>query len=273
VNIWRTRHHRTSVSDTRVRVILHINKENILYTIFFIVVKKNKEHFKEEFTMRTAILGKKIENIYGVNYNQKQIEDENGFKTVYTAKPTLHKESVVKEWVEVCSYEGEPRYNSKKVGWLGIIEPNNELNISKYETVMVENEVFRADLNEMHLKTDKIVEEIDVDENMARINLSDHIRAFNSMMITSNEKLKSYCDIHKLSYQDTDAIELFDLVFPGEKYEIVDGVMKVKEKAKVVYLSSADYDWSNATTTSINFCNNSSITAALSDCTYSNKTE
>ena len=63
-------------------------------------------------------------------------------------------------------------------------------------------------------------------------------------MITSNEKLKSYCDVHKLSYEDTDAIELFGIVFPDEKYEIVDGVMKVKErKCPELYMTSSKDAW------------------------------
>ena len=40
----------------------------------------------------------------------------------------------------------------------------------------------------------------------------------------------SYCNLHKLSYEDTNCIELFKLVFPDEEYVIENGVMKVKEK-------------------------------------------
>lgn len=43
----------------------------------------------------------------------------------------------------------------------------------------------------------------------------------------------SYCDLHKLSYEDTDCIELFKLVFPDEEYVIVDGIMRAKDKPKV----------------------------------------
>ena len=57
--------------------------------------------------MKTRLFGKKIENIYDVDHKQKEIKDENGdFKTVYTGKPTITKETKVKEWSELCSYDG-----------------------------------------------------------------------------------------------------------------------------------------------------------------------
>ena len=190
--------------------------------------------------MRTVVLGKKIENIYEVNHNYKTIENKNGdIKTVYTDKPTLKITPHIKEWSEICSYDGEPRYNTDR-GYVFSIGGNYQINISEDETIAVIKEIFRADLNEMHLRTDKVIEELDINTENARLILAEHIRAFNSMMITSNEKLKSYCDIHKLSYENTDAIELFGIVFPDEKYEIVDGVMKVKKGCPELYISSAD---------------------------------
>lgn len=189
--------------------------------------------------MKTIILGQKIENIYDVNHNWKTINDENGnFKTVYTAKPTLNKTSIIKEWVEICSHNGEPKYNSTS-SFKGLFA-QPELNISENETVQIKEQIFRADLDEMHVRTNKIVEEIDVDEQEARATLSEQIRAFNAMMITSNDKLQSYCDVHKLSYEDTDAIELFSIVFPDQLYEINEGVITPKEEKNTgcIYVSS-----------------------------------
>ena len=187
--------------------------------------------------MKTIVLGQKIENIYEVNHNWKTINDENGnLKTVYTAKPTLNKTSIIKEWVKICSYNGEPRYNSTSSLFGGLFT-QPQFNISENETIQIKEQIFRADLNEMHLRTNKIVEEIDVDEQEARATLSEQIRAFNAMMITSNDKLQSYCDVHKLSYEDTDAIELFNIVFPNQCYEIKDGVIAPKNVN--MYVSSA----------------------------------
>lgn len=185
--------------------------------------------------MITRVFGKKIENFYEVIHNWKQIEDNDGdTKTVYTGKPTINKVRKVKEWSELCSYEGEPRYNSGR----SFIVYNN-INISADETVMIEEEIFRADLNEMHLHTNKIVEERDVDKENALSILEGQIKAFNKMMIESNNRLMTYCDLHKLSYEDTDCIELFKLVFPDDEYVIDNGIMKVKEKPK--FTSSSLY--------------------------------
>ena len=99
----------------------------------------------------------------------------------------------------------------------------------------IEEEIFRADLNEMHLHTNKVVEEKDINKEDALSILEGQIKAFNKMMIESNNRLIVYCDLHKLSYEDTDCIELFKLVFPDDEYVIEDGVMKVKEKSKVTF--------------------------------------
>jgi hypothetical protein len=187
--------------------------------------------------LRTVVLGKKIENKYEVFYNQNEIKDDNGnLKTVYTGKPFIEKTSKVKEWVELCSYNGEPRYNSF---WSWNPITSKTLNISETERVYISEEIFRADLNEVHLYSNEVVEEIDVNKEEAIVICDEQIRAFNKMMIESNHKLKSYCDLHKLNYEDTDCIELFNLVFHGEEYVIEDGVMKVKEKAQSQLICSS----------------------------------
>lgn len=187
--------------------------------------------------MITRVFGKKIENVYDVVCDMKQVEDDDGkMKSVYIKKPRINKTRKVREWSELCSYEGEPRYNSGISTVFGY--PN--INISENETVKIEDEIFRADLNEMHLHTNKIVEEKDVDKEDALSILDGKIKAFNKMMIESNDKLRAYCDLHKLSYEDTDCIELFKLVFPDDDYVIEDGVMKAK-KLKVATPSPYTY--------------------------------
>ena len=197
--------------------------------------------------MITRVFGKKIENVYDVIYNTKQVEDNDGnMKTVYTAKPQINKVRKVKEWSELCSYEGEPRYNSGS----SIVFGYHDINISENEAVAIEEEIFRADLNEMHLHTNKVVEEKDINKEDALSILEAQIKAFNKMMIESNNKLMSYCNLHKLSYEDTDCIELFKLVFPDDEYVIENGVMKVKEKPQIT-TSSLYVDGSIAKTISI----------------------
>lgn len=185
--------------------------------------------------MRTVLFGKKIQNIYEVDHKWKEIKDDNGeAKTVYAGRPEVTKKQKIQEWTELCGYKGEPRYNSERSSsnifcWI----PYHTVNISENESVTIEDEIFRADLNEMHLHTSKIIEEIDVNKEDSLSVCAEQIKAFNKMMIESNNKLMSYCDLHKLSYEDTDCIELFKLVFPDEECVIVDGIMKVKEKSNV----------------------------------------
>ena len=194
--------------------------------------------------MITRVFGKKIENFYEVLHNWKQVEDDNGeIRTVYTDKPTINKARKVKEWCELCSYEGEPRYNSHN-GWALY----NNINISENETVAIEEEIFRSDLNEMHLHTNKVVEEKDINKEDALSILEAQIKAFNKMMIESNNRLMAYCDLHKLSYEDTDCIELFKLVFPDDEYVIENGVMKVKGKPQI---TTSPYTLGDIVTSSI----------------------
>lgn len=212
--------------------------------------------------MKTKVFGKKIENIYGVDHKWKSIKDENGEdKTVYTDKPTLTRESKVKEWIELCAYKGEPRYNSNSNRSYFMY---NNINISEDETVMIEEEIFRADLNEMHLHTNKVVETIEVDKDDMVDTYKCQIKAFNKMMIESNNKLMTYCDLHKLTYEDTDCIELFKLVFPDDEYVIEDGVMKVKEKVKVTTYTLGDVKLDSLTIAP------STISACISGSTVSN---
>lgn len=217
--------------------------------------------------MKTKVLGKIIENIYSVNRNQTQIKDTDGnFKDVYTGKPTITKETMVKEWSELCSFEGAPRYNLRYDGYVTVA--GKPMNISEKETVYIDKEIFRADLNELHLHTNKIVEERDVDKEDALSILAGQIKAFNKMMIESNDRLKTYCDLHKLSYEDTDCIELFKLVFPDDEYVIKDGIMKIKGKSNtynVVWKNDAKCFADNATSTAISY---SSVTSPNTYVTY-----
>lgn len=192
--------------------------------------------------MRTVVFGKKIENHYIIKNNQKVISDEKNYcdKWAFTAKPTIEKEVEVVDWSELLSFDGEPRYNkntkpkSSNSFMTFSFDFKNKINISSDEEVYIDEEIFRADLNELHLHTDKIVEENDNDREYQMNNYEVLVDDFNEQMILSNEKLHSYCKLHNLAPRSTDCIELFKLVFPDEEYVIEDGVMKVKEKTKVI---------------------------------------
>ena len=175
--------------------------------------------------MKTVVLGKNIENIYKVDSKQKTIIDKDGKeKVVYTDIPVITKESNIVGNPELCSFKGRPSYN-RVPGYFYKLSSMEEINISEDETVSIEKEIFRADLNELHLFTDKIVKETDVDKELMEDIHESHMMAFNKQMIESNDKLFSYCKLHGLDVKKTDCIELFKLVYPGSEYMIVDGTL------------------------------------------------
>ena len=192
--------------------------------------------------MKSVVLGKVVEIKHILETNQKTIIDENGKeKLVYTAKPKIKKEESVAEWREICRFKGEPYWNSEytrnwKYAYMHSFgDGRDKLNISENEEVAIDQRVFRADLGELHLFADKVLEEIDIDAVDAADQLRLHTREFNKQMIESNEKMKAYCDLHGLKYEDSDCEKVFELVYPYEKYEISNGEMKV---CKISYLNS-----------------------------------
>lgn len=172
--------------------------------------------------MLTKVKGKVILNKYRVESNLKEIKKDNKLKTVYTARPTLVKESNIIDWHDICKFNGEFCYNKK----YGIPAKEATINISRNESVSIDEEIFRADLNELHLFTNKIVKEIDKHKGLAEEELEENLAKFNEQMIESNERLLSYCKLHKLNPRETDSIELFKLVYGHSNYTITDGVMK-----------------------------------------------
>ena len=183
--------------------------------------------------MKTKVFGKKIENNYIIKSNQKSIQDENGCdKLVFTARPVITKEKKIVGWVELHSFDGQPRYNKYGMNIVGVLVGSylNHINLSEDEEVGIEKEIFRADLNEVHLYTNKAVEEIDCNKEYQEAGYNTLIGEFNKQMIESNDKLKSYCEVHKLNPEETDCIELFEIVFPNHNYEIKDGVMREYNK-------------------------------------------
>lgn len=202
--------------------------------------------------MKTKVLGQIITNKYSVDNKRKEIKDSNGeSKIIYEAKPELRKESEIK-WAEICGFEGEPRYNSKRLVWNSIASTSigfsTTISISENEEVSIIEEIFRADLNELHLHTNKILKEIDLNKDEMEIALANEMKSFNKEMIESDEKLKSYCMLHKLNPEETDCMELFNLVYSTDGCFILDG--KIIGKNYYVKLNNG-----TITTTNVTLCN------------------
>ena len=172
--------------------------------------------------MKTKVFGQKIKYTYSVDNKRKEITDSNGeLKVVYDGRPELKKESNV-EWSEICEFEGEPRYNLDSEVF-SFYDQYHKINISESEKVYITEEIFRADLNELHLHTDKILAETDLNKKDAEVILENELKSFNKEMIEADEKMKSYCTLHKLNPEETDCIGLFKLLYSTDLYLIKNG--------------------------------------------------
>ena len=185
--------------------------------------------------MKSVVLGKVIEKTYFVEPNTETITIDGEEKVVYKSKPVMKEESKIKEWREICHFDGEPRYNHDNRMWktyfASLSFDNYCLNVSEDEKVCIEKEIFRADLNELHLHSNKVLEEIEVNKENSTYEYESHVEQFNKMMNTSNKLMKDYCDLHGLDYRKADCEKVFSLVYPDKEYEIKDGKIICIEKS------------------------------------------
>lgn len=172
--------------------------------------------------MKTIVKGKVVKNTYSVVSHAKKVETDDGESVVYDAKPELVKEPEVVDWVDLCSFDHEPYFNKAKEPYLTF--NSYKLNIGD-EEVSIDKQTFVANLDELHLFSDKVVEESDdtLGKSLAEIDYASHLSAFNESLIANNEKMKAYCKVHKMDPGETNAIELFKLVYNTEHYVIYDG--------------------------------------------------
>ena len=213
--------------------------------------------------MHSVVLGKVTENNYYVDTKTKTIVDDIGEeKIVYIGKPTLIQSPRIKEWKEICRFKGESKYNRNYYQYEFV--PSYCLNISENESVKIEKEIFRADLNELHLHSDKVLEEIDIDKEEIEQEHKIHIKAFNKMMIESNKSMKDYCDLHGLDYENADCETVFSLVFPEKECEIKDGRMICKSEP-VLHKYNYDYALYNGNEALCTAIDSRYITATTTD--------
>lgn len=139
------------------------------------------------------------------------------------------------------SSKGEPHYNQgSRIFTNNSYSLNSigSLNISENETVLITEQIFRADLNEFHLKTNKVIKENNKNKSDSEVKLEECIKRFNKEMIESNDKMKDYCEVHNLNPSDTDCIKLFNIVYPNREYKIVNGKMICKDDKEFSELES-----------------------------------
>lgn len=152
--------------------------------------------------MKTIVMGKKVKETYKVEVEQ----DKDGKITV---KPKIKLDNADIKWEEILSYEGAPQYEVI-TGWID----NRYIYLSETDEVKVEKQVFRADLGNWVQYTGKV---LDKKDNLKKCEkeLENALRLYNTQKIEANPKAKSYCDIHKLDYAETDYEELMDIIEPN----------------------------------------------------------
>lgn len=157
--------------------------------------------------MKTIVMGKKIKRDYEIKVEW----DDNG-KLKY--KPYIKELKPDIQWEEICSYEGEARgcrsesfftYDSRK-----------HIYLSEDEEVIVEKEIFRADLGDYIQYTNKVLEEDNGGKSDCEESLKMYIKEFNKERIENDSEAKAYCDLHKLNYEDTDYDELMKYIYPDK---------------------------------------------------------
>lgn len=172
--------------------------------------------------MKSVVKGQIVKVTCRVFNNQANIIVDGKEKRVFIAKPYIDKQSEIVDWKDILTVDGEIYYN---LGW------SEDFNISEDETVHEENKIFRADLNEMHHFTNKVLEVQFVDKDTSESALFHLMADFNEQMIESNEQMLAYCKLHKLDPRETDCEELFKIVYPGKEYEIINGKMRERVAA------------------------------------------
>lgn len=155
--------------------------------------------------MKTIVKGMNIERHYVV----KDCKMEDG---TFHHRPYMESDSkqYKETWETILEYEGEPQY-MKKGACL------EKFYISEDEEVKITNKYFRADLAAWVVETNKVLSEKHIGEKKCKQELAKLIKEYNKQKIESCDYLKAYCDIHKLSYEDTDYDELKEIVEKPKK--------------------------------------------------------
>lgn len=143
--------------------------------------------------MQTIIQGKEIETKYSV----KVLRDDNG---KIKSKPELVKEDKIVKWSDLFEVDGQIGSNSNTI-W-------HSINISETESVIVQEQIYRADLNKMVAHTNKVINEIPINKTEAEIEFDKSLVEYNHTVIGNNEKMLAYCKLNNL---DVDTVNIEDL--------------------------------------------------------------
>ena len=145
--------------------------------------------------MKTIVQGKKISRYFKVC--DWKTEDGIPYRRPIVCED-YSKQKI--EWETILEYEGTPQ------------SLHGSFYISEAEKVYITDEIFRADLGNWVIHTDKVLYDKSFGKAKAEKEQVEALKEYNKYRIESKDYLKKYCDVHKLSYEDTDYDELLEVV-------------------------------------------------------------
>lgn len=150
--------------------------------------------------MKSIIQGQNVEKVYSV-------EAKRDDKGKFISKPVIKVDKKI-TYSDICEVDGEIGYNSNYNFF-----QQKQINLSEDETIAVLKEIYRADLNAMVVQTDKVLDEYETNLYESETELRELITEYNEQIINDDEKLKAYCEVHKLVPSETDVDELKKIVY------------------------------------------------------------
>lgn len=158
--------------------------------------KTEGQKMREE--LYTIIKGQKVTNRLELNdCFEKVVETVDGqdiIKKKLIRRPELIKKSDV-EWVDMFEIKGEIKYNK---------DLYFRFNISENETVEALEQIYRADLNEYHVFTDKVVETVNDEENNKKVEEEYHtlMTRWIDKFLSENEDAAKWCKLHNVELNE-----------------------------------------------------------------------
>lgn len=167
--------------------------------------------------IKVEVYGRHVKHVYEVKTCQNEIEVDGKKKLVFYAKPYLTY-GLKYEYEKIGEFDGD---NSL----LGISNFYGNKLLFGDANVLIDYRNFRLDTGILELGITKNLSETDENKEKSEIELNGYVKAFNREMISSNEHLRKYCDVHKLNIEETDVFSLWDAVYPENDFNIMNGEM------------------------------------------------
>lgn len=159
--------------------------------------------------MKSYIYGKSITRTYSVEFERDaegKIKRKPQLK-VKEEKTTFH--PIVRKSGEELIADGEIGRNSSSYV---AFDFGTKINIDENTEVIVEKEIYRADLSAYIVYTSHILNEDDTNKEEMTLLRDQLVSEYNETKIKSDEKALAYCNLHKLNPSETDYDELRVLI-------------------------------------------------------------